>query len=387
MRKPRSTIGALALAACLLLLAGCADVHDDDASDAKVRSTGVLLPPPNDLDELRIAQILGVECPGSIHEDTLRNMPQNRADAIDYFASTAQCTDIASVVAATEYTRDFVSPLQYIDAECAQNTTLTVWAHYDDDLIFGSPLIPQKLDADQCVRNLYLTASDAGMGVEHAYQRESGLRAAYDVMRGSAGPWEDRAVHLRNGITLSMTRPADDPRLTLFFLRLPDGGLDAGGFRSTGWASLPRLLDGSISEISTVDGGVAVTAQALTSTFLEFYAAYDPTTVLSHMPDVALASPGDHSDHAATGSIVLASADAGSVASDRVIYAQGYPSESQQTNLGGDELARKTAIFAAYAAHDSSLRCDTGLRCLQLPRFGDWLTRQYHIPHAELVRR
>lgn len=35
------------------------------------------------------------------------------------------------------------------------------------------------------MRNLYLTGSDAAMGLDYAYGREDGLRDAYDVMLGA----------------------------------------------------------------------------------------------------------------------------------------------------------------------------------------------------------
>src|SRR5690606_19535645 len=114
-----------------------------------------------------------------------------------------------------------------------------------------------------------------------------------------------------DGITLAISRPIGDPRVTLFFLRLPDGGLDAGGFPSTGWTSLPQLLAGSISELHMIDTDAPVTLDAISATVAELYNAYLPTTVMAHLPGSAEGTAGDHPDHQVTGDIVMRTTDAG----------------------------------------------------------------------------
>ncbi|MGP6170584.1 PIG-L deacetylase family protein [Microbacterium sp. A204] len=387
MRRYAAVLSAVALLGALAL-SGCSSASEADATGGRVISTAVLTPPPppNDLSDEQVAQITTVQCPDAITEDTLRALVQPQADAVEFFATTLQCGDIAAVVAVGEGAPAFVSPMQYIDAPCPAGTLFTVWAHYDDDLIFGSPTIPQALDAGQCVRNLYLTGSDAGKGLDYAYGREDGLRDSYDVLLGAPLEWEERTVTLVNGLTLAMSRPIGDPRVTLFFLRLPDGGLGASGFEATGWESLPKLLAGTLSELHMIDAGTPVSIDGISSTVVELYNAYQPVTVMAHLPGSAEGTSGDHPDHQVTGDIVMGTADSGQIDPARVIYAQGYPSADRPQNLDGDVLQRKLDAFAAYAIHDPVIRCSTADTCANVRLFGAWLLRQYTIPHAELVR-
>jgi len=390
MRRHVAVWTTVALFAGLLGMSGCGVPSEASTPDPTVSAPPTTPPPPppppNDLTAEQIAQIATVECPGTVTEDVVRMLVQPKADAVSFFASTAQCGDIPLVLNAGDGVPEFVSPMQYIDAPCPAGTLFTVWAHYDDDLIFGSPTIPQALDAGQCVRNLYLTGSDAGMGLDYAYGREVGLRDSYNVLLGAPLEWEERTVTLADGVTLAISRPIGDQRVTLFFLRLPDGGLQGGGFEATGWTSLPKLLSGKISELYMIDTGAPVTLDAIGATVTELYNAYAPAAVLAHLPGTAQGTRGDHPDHQVTGDVVMRAADEGRIDPARVTYAQGYPSEQREQNLDGDLLQRKLDAFAAYAAHDPVIHCSSADSCLNVKHFGAWLLRQYLIPHAEIVR-
>lgn len=343
-------------------------------------------PPPNDLGPERIARIVNDECPDVVTESDVRLLVQPRADAVDFFASTDQCADIPSVLRAGNGARPFVSPMQYIDGKCDAGTLFTVWAHYDDDLIFGAPTIPQALADGKCVRNLYLTGSDAGMGLDYSAGREDGLRDSYDVLLGAPRTWLNRAVTLADGIPVTISQPVGNPRITLFFLRLPDGGLSGDGFDATRRESLPKLLSGTLSELHTIDATAPVTLDDVRATVIELYNAYLPVTVLAHLPRSAMGSVGDHPDHGVTGEVVMTATDAGALDPAKVVYAQGYPSAERDENLSGDALQRKLEAFAAYAAHDAVIKCSTAETCQKRKKFGDWLQRQYLIPHTDVVR-
>lgn len=395
MRRRTGVWGTAALLAACLLLNGCALSSDATVPDStpiptpSVTPTTTPPPPPpspNDLGADRVAQIATVECPGTVSEDTVRMLVQHKADAVSFFASTQQCGDIPQVLAAGDDVRPFVSPLQYIDAACTAGTLLTVWAHYDDDLVFGSPTIPEALDAGRCVRNLYLTGSDAGRGLDYALGREDGLRDAYDLMLGAPHEWEQRTVALVDGLTVTMSRPIGDPRVSLIFLRLPDGGLDAEGFDVTGRTSLPQLLAGKISTLAMIDTGTPVALDDISSTVVEVYDAYLPESVLAHLPGRAKGTRGDHPDHQVTGDIVMGTVDSGFLDPDRVVYAQGYGSEEREQNLDGETLQRKLEIFVTYATHDPATKCETIEKCMKTQRFSKWLVRQYLIPHTDIVR-
>ena len=63
------------------------------------------------------------------------------------------------------------------------------WAHYDDDLVFANPTLLHALDSGRRAHSCFFTASDAGAGLSgYVDGRETGIRAAYDNMRGETEP-------------------------------------------------------------------------------------------------------------------------------------------------------------------------------------------------------
>jgi hypothetical protein len=322
----------------------------------------------------------------------LRDVSQWAADALLFYVSIADCAEIPAVVArdASHVDADgtvFASPLQLIEPSCEAGTVASFWAHYDDDLIFANPALQDAFDDGKCLRTFFFTASDAGQGKSaYADNREAGIRAAYDRVRGESGAWVDRTVLLRNGVSVTLTRPEGDTRVSLLFLRLPDGGMSGSGYGGTDGESLPKLISGDLPALHTLDTAQAVTLEQLQSTVAEVVAGYRATEVLGPIPGFASGSGGDHPDHRAVGRIVAAPVDAGLVDANIVMYAMGYPTSRMRANLTGGTLDRKTRTFALYAAHDPVIKCKEATECLKVNRFGDWLQRQYLYPHAELER-
>lgn len=364
------------------LLTGC---MGQDPKDGPSRAVIVPAPqmPVNSLTAARRTEITEQQCPAAVTQEALRALPEAAANAVDFFAASAQCVLIGAVLQTPVQPATFISPLQYT-APCTAPAMVSVWAHYDDDLIFGSPTIPNAMAAGQCIRTLFITGSDAGKGTEYAMERERGLRAAYDVMRGVEGEWMDAVVTLRSGVTITTTSPVDNPLILLLLVRLPDGGLDAGGFWATGNQSLPQLLSGDVTELTTTDTGQPITLLALENTIAEVIQAYAPQSVLAHLPKLDPRSKGDHPDHSATGNLVAGLVDNGLIDGTVVQYAIGYPSEWMPPNLEGAELQMKLDAFAAYASHDPVLHCSTVKGCLKVNRFGNWLVRQYLVPDSEI---
>lgn len=341
--------------------------------------------PSNDLGPAGIAEI-AAECP-AVDADALEGLGQPAADAARFFADTAQCPDLSVVIDGTEPTQ-FDSPLQYVDPACPGGDVLSVWAHYDDDLIFGNPALAAELDAGSCLRALFLSAGDAGRGIDYATGRELGLRAAYDLLLGRSGPWEDRTVTLRSGLTATVTRPAGDDRVSLLFLRLPDGGLDGAGFSATGRESLARLVAGELDAMHSIDTGAAMSLDQLVAAVTELSESYRPTRFLANLPGFASGSEGDHPDHQSVGTIVATAMERTPDAfGETVDFAQGYGVRDRPENLSSAELDRKLEMFIAYAAYDPQIGCATPESCLARRNFGEWLPHQYLIPRAEVVAR
>ena len=261
-----------------------------------------------------------------------------------------------------------------------------IWAHYDDDLLFGVPTIDRAILAGHGVRQLFLTASDAGSGVSsYVDGRETGIRAAYDVMRGSSTPWSDRRTVLSNGVAVTTTSPDDDPRISLSFLRLPDGGLTGRGWYATEYRTITKLFDGEVSSLTTLDTGQDLTVAGLITTVAAFVTDAGAGEVLTTLPDFAPASEGDHPDHGGAGRLVAAAVDAGLLDGATVRYAVGYPGRTWPANLDDGAIARKLAVFAAYGAHDEVVRRDREAY-LVIPGVGDWLQREHLLDDHDIVR-
>lgn len=400
MRASTCVIGSALLTAAVLVLAGCAtgtgvtaDTTPVEVSTPSPIATPTLTPtptptppPPNLLSPQRVAEITQTQCPGAIDAPTVESLVQNAADAVDFFAATGQCGDIAAVLAFGDTAPVFASPLQYVDAACPTSTVLSVWAHYDDDLIFGNPTAQNAIAAGDCVRTFFLTIGDAGQGMGYAGGRENGIRAAYDVMRGSDSAWVDRTVLLRNGLSVTLTRPVDDPRVSLLMLRLPDGGMAGTGYEATGWQSLPKLFLGEVGSMSAVDTGQTLTFEHLWTALAELHSAYTPRLVMGPVPGSSPLANGDHPDHRTTGRVLTAAIDNGAIDPAITMFAQGYPVAHRPENIGGWELDTKVRVFAVYSDGDPVVRCGSAdpYRCLSVNRFGAWLKRQYLIPHGEL---
>ena len=277
------------------------------------------------------------------------------------------------------------APVSPASVGCATTVDMSVWAHYDDDLLFLNPTLSDAIRNGHCVRTVFLTASDAGRGGVYASARELGILRAYNTMRGEEGLWTENKVTLLTGLAVSLWSPEGDPDITVTFVRLPDGNLNGGGFPSTGYVSLPQLLDGSLAELAPVGGGPGTTLDTLVRSIAELIDAYHPERLFTAVPrESAEWSAEDHPDHASTGSITRLAWQRAGFAPDQVSYAIGYPTLSLSANVIGEPLTRKVETFRVYAAQDPVVACPTDDACLTIPKFGGWLQRSYLKTENEL---
>lgn len=278
-----------------------------------------------------------------------------------------------------------VAPPDPLRPACPGATSMSVWAHTDDDLLFASSTLRTTLDAGGCVRTVFLTDGDAGRGADYAAGRQRGIQRAYDVLRGASSPWESVVVPLATGAVATVTRPADDPRVTIVFLRLPDGGPRGDGHPSTGGASLAKLAADRIPDVGDTAGSYRVSWSALVASLAELVNGFAPASFYTHVPGSAhTLAKGDHADHAITG-ILARSAWYQAALPGTIGYAVGYQISNYPSNVSGADLDRKIAAFAAYAADDPVVDgCRDHSSCLALPRFGGWLTREYLKTEADL---
>ncbi|RWR21837.1 hypothetical protein D8Y23_03455 [Microbacterium enclense] len=275
-------------------------------------------------------------------------------------------------------------PVSPAAQDCDGETVLTIWAHPDDDLIFGNPTISEALAAGQCVRTVFLTAGDAGKDVGYTHARELGILKAYNQMRGATGLWDSTVVTLNAGLRLERLSPQGDPRVSVMFVRLPDGNITDGGFPSTAHATLSKLLAGGISALVPIDGGPAVDRTQLSASLSELATALHPVRTLTHVPRGSAYAPGDHPDHSAVGTLVRDSIGRDAAAAPGIRYFVGYPSKDLPRTLDGAVLDAKVETYRIYAQQDDVVRCADRDTCLKTRNFGEWLRRSYPLSEADL---
>lgn len=263
-------------------------------------------------------------------------------------------------------------------------TLLTVWAHPDDDIIFANPTISDAIAAGQCVRTVFLTAGDAGKGMEYVQARELGILRAYNAMRGQEGLWHADDITLDTGLHIRRLSPDGDPRISVAYVRLPDGNITDGGFAATGFATLSKLIDGSIGSLAPVDGGPAITRDQLVASLRELGDAVRPSATLTHIPRGSAFAPGDHPDHSVVGTLVREALSSDVAVAPGIRYFVGYPSENLPRNLDGAVLDRKVDTYRIYTQQDKVIRCADRANCLKTRKFGEWLQRSYPKTEAEL---
>ncbi|WP_295789765.1 PIG-L family deacetylase [uncultured Microbacterium sp.] len=281
-------------------------------------------------------------------------------------------------------TAPVVSPSPAAQGCDGSTTVMTVWAHPDDDIIFANPTISDAIASGQCVRTIFVTAGDAGKGGGYVDARELGILRAYNHMRGTDGLWDAAELTLNTGMHARRLTPQNDPRVSVVFLRLPDGNITGGGFDATGHATLSKLYDGAVATLAPIDGRPAVTRDQLLASVREFGAALAPALTLTHIPRGSAFAPGDHPDHSVVGSIVRDALSADATVGPGIRYFVGYPSADLPRNIGGAVLDAKVDTYRIYTQQDEVIRCADRSACLKTRKFGEWLQRSYPKTEAEL---
>jgi LmbE family N-acetylglucosaminyl deacetylase len=250
---------------------------------------------------------------------------------------------------------------------------LVVVAHPDDDLLFLSPDILTDLKSDSPFTTIYVTSGDSGRGQRYLRSRERGVAAAYARMVGVSDYWSIIRVAI-SGHTCVQFQSRDAPRVTLVFIRLPDGLSDGRGTATSGGTSLEGLLLGRTSHLTTVAHPV------------ERYSSSDLLSVLGRLMDVAGPQlirtldcegdfgDGDHSDHHAVARFVRVARDV-HLPGVRMLAFAGYTVQDRPPNVAPPQLAEKVAALAVYADFDMQM-CDPQAAC-EGRLEPVWLRRQY----------
>ncbi len=254
---------------------------------------------------------------------------------------------------------------------------LVTVAHADDDLLFMSPDIYSLVRAGASLRVVYLTTGDAGLGSAYWHLRDEGAKAATAEMAGVASRWE-RASLGAGGSSLALETLVGAPRVSIVFMRLPDGNVDGSGWPDTHFQSLMKLWQGTIPTITSTDGTTYTKGQ-LIATIAALVRRFSPDAVYTQ-DFLGTFGDGDHSDHVATGYLTERAARAVPGRSPLVLGYQGYPVRLLPPNVTGSLLVAKERAFEVYSTYDSH-GCRPLAACFApgflADTYGSWLLRQY----------
>jgi LmbE family N-acetylglucosaminyl deacetylase len=263
-----------------------------------------------------------------------------------------------------------------VDARLPRRVLVTV-AHADDDLAFMNPDVYSLVRAGASLRVVYLTTGDAGLGSAYWHLREEGAKAATAEMAGVTNRWTRSSLGA-NGRSLVLDTLVGAPRVSIVFMRLPDGNVDGSGWPDAHFQSLMKLWQGTIPTIASADG-VTYTKDQLVATIAALMRAFVPDTVYTQ-DFLGTYGDGDHSDHITTGYLTQRAARAVPGLSPLVLGYQGYPVHLLPPNVTGSLLVAKERAFEAYSKYDSH-GCRPLAECFTpgffADTYGSWLRRQY----------
>ncbi len=254
-----------------------------------------------------------------------------------------------------------------------------VVAHEDDTLLFQSPSILQDIESGRCTRSVFITAGDAGKGPVYWHSREEGVEAAYAQMAGVEDEWISSTV-VANGHSLLMRTLVGDPRVTVVFMRLPDGNYPAGtGYPMYGNQSLMKLWNGgnggspSGPTMTAVDGSNTFDYNGLVNTLTELMQAYEPQQIATQDYTETFAG-WDHHDHTAAAYFTRL-AQRSYAKPHQLLAFQDYPTLERPQNLSGPLLEEKKSVFYLYGLYDEGA-CSEEIAC-EATEYNVWLKRQY----------
>ncbi len=284
---------------------------------------------------------------------------------------------------------------------CPGGKTMNIVAHEDDDVIFFGTAAIADYKANRCVRTVYVTAGDAGSSNLYWNNRELGAVRAHARMLGIAATTTNSSIN-SGPHKIALKILSANPRSSMVYLRLPDGGQFGGGFDRNAGQSLKKLWYNEIASLSTVadanfDGLANVTSydkRDLFITLREIMVTFRPDkiSIQNYVRDHATLnddSLADHSDHLITARFAYQAAKSyawlrGIKLNTLLTGYLGYEVFRYPQNVFGADLAAKNAAFRAYGHYDRSVCANRDCSSFdEIGLGGDWwgyprwMSRQY----------
>ena len=258
---------------------------------------------------------------------------------------------------------------------------LKIVAHQDDDLLFMNPDLAESIGGGRTVRTVFVTAGDAGRGAAHWTRREEGILEAYATMASAENSW-DASTLLVAGRPVTLRSLSKLPRISVVFLRLPDGNGHGSGFPATGKESLARLWTGKIPALHPLDGSASYSKSELVGLLTGLMDGLKAQTIDTQ--DWTGHFKGDHSDHIHSATFAHAAEQDYRVAHKTRVY-RGYNLMREPANLLSGQQAAKEHFFLSYAKHDGQL-CPRGSgACKARSDYPRFISRQYPFIPGNLI--
>jgi LmbE family N-acetylglucosaminyl deacetylase len=222
-----------------------------------------------------------------------------------------------------------------------------VVAHQDDWQLFMGDVAAKMLRSGAPVKFVYLTAGDDGRDSLYWRTREGAALRSTRVAGRITAEGSDSSECTQVVVRMHSIRKCMAGTSESYFLRLPDGRRNGGGFTRYDHQSLRRLRAKRIPTISAVDGSAAYQGwEDFASTVDDILGSQSDRRVLVHTTDPSVAiNPHDHFDHRMAGLLILELRKRSSL---DVRYYLGYALATRAANRSNDQAREKTAIFLAY---------------------------------------
>jgi LmbE family N-acetylglucosaminyl deacetylase len=229
-----------------------------------------------------------------------------------------------------------------------------------------NPDIETAFQGNRPVRTVYVTSGDAGNPAAYWHDREDGIRAANAAMANVANTWSCQSKTYA-GKTATLCTLTPQPRVSLLFLRLLDGGLPALWATDSG----PPFWVAPVSSEPTVDGANTYTRSQLISVLAAVMSEVSPERVGTL--DGTLANGDDHTDHMTTALFTLEAVHAYGAVPEVRMY-RGYSMFQNWMDVPAPMPRNLTT-----AQHNEKLRLMTayGSPPVSGDLYDEWCWRQY----------
>ncbi len=221
-------------------------------------------------------------------------------------------------------------------------------AHADDWQLFMCPNVYNDIVAQQSkVIIIITTAGDAGLGEKFWKAREEGTKSSLEFCLSASGKFlSSGGVKIFNEHSVNYWKINN---ATVYFLRLPDGGLDGNGFEASNFQSLSKLRSENIHSITATDHSTTYKNWQDFFTTLEKIIDDESNGIekkwLNYINPDATKNLNDHADHIATGHALQSMNIISQM--QQALYT-GYTVSSTNKKLNNAELFWKAGMFAAY---------------------------------------